>query len=169
MTVSPSILCTPERLQHARSMVLEPRDRGTAGNVIQTGHREAQECVLDAMYADGLLADQKSKLSPGARLNAGLWLRELYLETHQSSGVAAYSVRIDGIQAVQQAHEPSDEEAWNLKAYQDTAKALKQHWYILETVCCFDITPKWAKSLTIKALDALANLRDGCIPNYARD
>lgn len=151
-----SIYCTPERRRHARELVIEPRETGSAGNVILTGQRELQECALDVLYRNGRLgAGDDARW----RFNAGFWLRELYLKTHPSEGVGAYSIRNES------SGEITDEMAWNLKAFQDTAMDLKRHWRILEQVCCEDHAqgnpePIW------NALDALYDLREGYIADY---
>lgn len=161
-----AVYCTKERMNHGREMVIEARDRGTAGNVIMTGQTELQECALDVLYRRGKLCrpDQDKRIARD-RYNAGMWLRELYVETHPTDGVCAYSVRIDGLSNSGSGYEMSDAEAWNLKAYQDTAKDLRSVWRILEQVCCEDILlanlpPVWA------ALDKLSELREGYIPDY---
>jgi hypothetical protein len=96
-----------------------------------------------------------------------MWLRTLYIETHPSDGVGAYSVRLDGMSGNSE-RELSDSEAWNFQAYQDTAKDLRSVWRILEQVCCDDIIlahlpPVW------DALDRLRELREGYIPDYLHD
>lgn len=151
-----AIYCTPERVKKGREIVIEPRETASAGNVVMTGQRELQECALDILFRNGRLGQPKEARS---RYNAGYWLRELYLKTHPSEGVGAYSIRLES------SGEMTDEMAWNLKTYQDTATDLRRHWRILEQVCCEDHAqgnplPIW------EALDALAELREGYVPDY---
>jgi hypothetical protein len=157
--VDVSLYCTPERARQARELVIEPRETESAGNVIATGQRELQECALDVLYRNDRLGHPDLART---RYNAGYWLRELYLKTHPSEGVGAYSIRLEST------GEMSDDMAWNLKCYQDTAKDMKRHWRVLEQVCCEDRglgnpIPIW------DALDALADLRDGLVPDYLAD
>jgi hypothetical protein len=159
-----AIYCTPERMKKGREMVIEARDRGSAGNVIVTGQTELQECALDVLYRRKKLGGPRDARD---RFNAGMWLRTLYVETHPSDGVGAYSVRLDGMSGSSE-RDLTDAEAWNLKAYQDTAKDLHSVWRILEQVCCDNIVlanlpPVWA------ALDRLRELREGFIPDYLHD
>lgn len=151
-----AIYCTPERQKKGLEIVIEAADRGSSGNVIITRQRELQECALDTLYRKGRLG---SKDEARWRYNAGFWLRELYLNTHPSEGVGAYSIRLES------SGEMTDEMAWNLKAFQDTATDLKRHWRVLERLCCENhIQANLAPVLD--ALDALRDLRDGYIPDY---
>jgi hypothetical protein len=156
--IDSSLYCTPERVRHSREMIIEPRETESAGNVVMTGQRELQECALDILLRNDRLG-RKGSDEARWRFNAGMWLRELYLKTHPSEGVGAYSIRLES------SGEMTEEMAWNLKAYQDTATDLKRHWRILEQVCCEDHaqgnpTPIW------NALDALYELREGFIEDY---
>lgn len=163
--IESAIYCTPERMRHGRELVIEARDRGTAGNVIATGQKELQECALDVLYRRGKLGPNDVARD---RYNAGMWLRELYVETHPSA-IASYSVKLEGLSG--QVERPisekdiGDTEDWNFKCYQDTARDLKSVWRILEQVCCEDIVlanlpPVW------DALDKLRALREGYIPDF---
>lgn len=165
-----SLYCTPERMKHARELVIEPRETGSAGNVILTGQRELQTCALDVLHRKGLLAlptDQKDEAR--WRFNSGYWLRELYLKTHPTDGIGAYSLRLEGQKGVIQkpisAEEINDAEDWNFQCFVDTARDVKRHWRILEQVCLEDTVLASSGPICI-ALDALFALREGYIPDF---
>ena len=145
-----AIFCTPERIKHSREMIIEPRETESAGNVVLTGQRELQECGLDVLLRNGRLG---ANGDARARYNAGMWLRELYLKTHPSEGIGAYSIRLES------SGEMTEEMAWNFGCYQDTVKAMGRHWRILEQVCCEDHA-QGNRQPILDALDALYEHRE---------
>lgn len=151
-----AVYCTPERQKKGVEIVIEAADRGSSGNVIITRQRELQECALDTLYRKGALGKGDEARW---RYNAGFWLRELYLNTHPSEGVGAYSIRLEST------GEMTDEMAWNLKAFQETATELMPHWRVLEQLCCENHAQANLAPI-IRGLDALRDLRDGYIPDY---
>lgn len=153
-----SLYATPERARKFREGVIEPRETGSAGNVILTGMRELQECRLDILYRTDKLGREDDARR---RYNAGMWLRHLYLKTHRTKGVGSYSPTHGG------GGEMSDVQAWNFKCYQDTANDLRKVWPLLERLCCEDNA--WGGPVKIMlALDILAEKREGWIPDYAQ-
>lgn len=156
------VFATPERLRHGREMVITVRDRGSAGNVISKGHRELQECALDVLYRNGRLGPAKLARE---RFNAGYWLRQLYLKTHPSAGVGAYSIKVETVSGEP---EMTEAEAWNFRCYQDTAREMGRHWRILEQVCCEDHSLSVLSALWT-ALDKLYESREGYISDYLCD
>lgn len=114
--------------------------------------RVKDECVLDVLLESEKLGWPENSMR---RYDAGIWLRQLYLKTHDEQGVSSYQR-----QSIHGTGELSAQLKWNTQCYYETAIALKPHWRRLYAVCCENKLPQqrtlWA---TIDALDALADHR----------
>lgn len=152
---SPVAAPTAERLAKGQSIVRV--ETITAGATVPVNQ---EECLLDRLYRAGWLGPPERDPAR-RRLEAGLWLRRLYIVTHDvAEGVWRYR---DG---GRDQSEMTDRQAWNHKCYLDTARALGRHWRNLEKACCFDHLPFRARSRgdpriadLQDALDALADHR----------
>lgn len=107
------------------------------GGIVTARHvRVVHECLLDVLLRSGALG------APGSdearrRFEAGMWLRELYLEKARlgpgmSCRFDAFGGRGDG------ADRMPDDIAWNIKCVQDTMRACAPHGPLLTALCCHD-------------------------------
>ena len=136
---------TPERLTKGDDIVpYETEDAGVFA------HQNATECQLDRMYHQGRLGDQEHEGK--RRYDAGMWLRKLYLKTHPTEGVMGYH------DAGKDQGEMTDQMAWNLKCFMDTARHMGLYWRHLDQVCCMNCGYGTVDTL-LEALDALADHR----------
>ncbi len=112
-----------------------------------------EECLLDRLYRRAWLGPPGGDAAR-RRLEAGLWLRRLYVKTHDlAEGVWRYH------EGGRDQSEMTDRQAWNHKCYLDTARALGAHWRPLEAACCLDRVSVRSAGALQRALDALADHR----------
>ena len=154
------VLPTPEQQRHAKYDWAHTRDAERVNKAGEVDLVNVHECQLDKLrdtdrLGGGLRAEDRYK--------AGMWLRQLYISTHNlSEGVADY----DGLGHDQS--EMTEAQAWNHKTFLDIKGMLSGHWKPLERVCCFDL--EWTLNLEIlwNALDMLHEYRYGSQPGRAR-
>lgn len=120
----------------AGALVMGVAEQSEGGIVTARHVRAVHECMLDLLLRAGALG------APGSdearrRFEAGLWLRELYLEKARlGSGMScrfdAFGGRGDGADRI------PDDVAWNIKCVQDTMRACAPYGPLLTALCCHD-------------------------------
>ena len=145
------------RRQEAEGPTLERLTKGdiiTQADTIDAGvfvHVNQTECLLDRMFFEGELGDREHE---GIRRHKhGIWLRDLHSKLYHSDGVGSYGHRVRTTGGM------SDKQYWNYQCFIDTQKAMREHWAVLQMVCCHN--SESTKSKLLAALDALADHREG--------
>lgn len=127
------------------------------GHIERTAAAQAErerkhECLLDVLHDCGDLG------APGIgarRYDAGLWLRRLYLRTHDERVIWRYDT------LGRDQSEMSDEMAAAHGLYRRTMLAMGPEFGVLRQVCCDD-RPRQLSYL-LRALDRLADWRGGAV------
>lgn len=119
--------------------------------------RRTDGCLLDTLYRERRLRHpgEDGDDSAKRRLEAGMWLRELY---HEKAMLAPRSTAYYG-EGRGGEDEIPEHVAWNRKVVTDTMRALYRHANLLMRVCCHDEMPRQDQHMIVVALDALADHR----------
>ena len=151
-------LPTPERFRKGDNIIeisVLKEDKGgykeKAGELVAFN---ATECSLDLMYHRGHLGSQEDA---ERRHAAGMWLRQLFLRLHKSTGVASYH---DAWFKFTDLSSDMDEiSCWNFRCLMDTKEFMGSHWRPLDCVCIMDRRYAKAWPQLQDALDILADWR----------
>jgi len=126
------------------------------GIVTERNVRQSVECLLDVLLRTGELGSPDAD-EARRRFEAGMWLRELYIERAQLSPTTSLKFDSSGRRADFADAIPEDV-AWNIKVFQDAMRECKPYGTMLTAVCCHD-DDGYPRNGIARALTKLADHR----------